>query len=55
MNEFKAVSAVSTRKGWWMDYETNRQNKRRSRRKSRHELKKFSEILQKELDKHATT
>lgn len=53
MNEFKAVSAVSTRKGFWMDYETNRDNKRRSRRKSRHDLngKNFREILEKALDK----
>ena len=53
MNAFKAVSAVSTRSGFWMDYETNRSNKRRSRRKARHDLngKIFREILKKELDK----
>ena len=50
MNEFKAVSTVSTRHGFWMDYESNRDNKRRSRRKARHALndKTFKEIL---LDK----
>ena len=57
MNTFKAVSAVSTRKGFWMDYESNRQNKRRSRRKARHTLNKsgkdFKEILQEAIDKTA--
>ena len=50
MNAFKAVSAVSTRRGFWMDYESNRDNKRRSRSKARHTLngKTFKEIL---LDK----
>lgn len=50
MNAFKAVSAVSTRRGFWMDYESNRDNKRRSRRKARRTLngKTFKEIL---LDK----
>lgn len=48
MREFKAVSAVSTRLGYWQDFETNRHNKRRSRRKSRHELngKSFRKILE---------
>lgn len=53
MNEFKAVSAVSTRLGFWMDYETNRGNKRRSRRKARHTLnsKTFKEIFKEESKK----
>lgn len=47
MNEFKTISAVFTRLGFWMDYETNRGNKRRSRRKARHTLngKTFKEIF----------
>lgn len=53
MNAFKTVSAVSTRSGFWMDYESNRANKRRSRRKARHVLngKTFKEIFEKTLDK----
>lgn len=48
MNEFKAVSAVSTRLSFWMDYETNRGNKHRSRRKARHTLngKTFKEVFE---------
>lgn len=55
MNQFKAVSAVSTRCGYWMDYETNRENKRRSRRKARHTLngKDFRKILLEEIAKKA--
>ncbi len=51
MNAFKAVS---TRSGYWMDYETNRHNKRRSRRKARHVLnsgKNFQKILLEAIDK----
>lgn len=57
MNTFKAVSAVSARKGFQMDYESNRQNKRRSRRKARHTLneesKNFQKIFLETLDKRA--
>lgn len=42
MNAFKAVSAVSTRHGYWTDFETNRHNKARSRRKARHVLNKVT-------------
>ncbi len=38
MNPFKAVSAATTRRGYWFDWETNRKNKCRSRRKARHVL-----------------
>jgi len=38
MNPFKAVSAATTRCGYWFDWETNRENKRHSRRKARHIL-----------------
>lgn len=53
MDNFKAVGAVSTRLGYWQDFETNRKNKRRSRRKARHTLngKTFKEIFEKALDK----
>lgn len=48
MNEFKAVSAVSSRCGYWMDYKSNRQSKREDRRKARHTLNQrtFKEIFE---------
>lgn len=39
MNAYKATTATTTRKGYWFDFETNRANKPRSRRKARRVLK----------------
>lgn len=44
MNKFKAAS-VTIRRGYWMDFSTNRENKRRCRRKARHDLNKGCKLI----------
>ncbi len=47
MNTFKVQSCAGIRKGYWMDFYSNRQCKRQARRQARHKLngKEFQTIL----------
>lgn len=53
MNEFKAISAVGSKSGYWMDFKSNRQSKREAQRQARRTLnqKTFKEIFQENQNK----